>query len=84
MRPDLPVSTFYVRRFARIWPAHMVALILARQQLAETGARYLDALRRFAGAMAAVRALERGVMLDMTEGPGPIRVMDPGANEALH
>jgi peptidoglycan/LPS O-acetylase OafA/YrhL len=29
MRPSLPVSTFYVRRFARIWPAHMVALLLA-------------------------------------------------------
>ena len=28
-RPDVPVSTFYWRRFARIWPAHMVALILA-------------------------------------------------------
>jgi peptidoglycan/LPS O-acetylase OafA/YrhL len=29
MRPSLKVSTFYVRRFARIWPAHMVALMLA-------------------------------------------------------
>lgn len=29
MRPSLKVSTFYVRRFARIWPAHMVALLLA-------------------------------------------------------
>ncbi len=29
MRPGLRVSTFYVRRFARIWPAHMVALLLA-------------------------------------------------------
>lgn len=29
MRATLPVSTFYVRRFARIWPAHMVALLLA-------------------------------------------------------
>jgi len=28
-RPNLPVSTFYWRRFARIWPAHMVALLLA-------------------------------------------------------
>ena len=29
MRPTLKVSTFYVRRFARIWPSHMVALLLA-------------------------------------------------------
>ena len=29
MRPSLRVSTFYVRRFARIWPTHMVALLLA-------------------------------------------------------
>ena len=29
MRPSLRTSTFYVRRFARIWPAHMVALLLA-------------------------------------------------------
>ena len=29
MRPSLPISTFYVRRFARIWPTHMVALLLA-------------------------------------------------------
>lgn len=29
MRPSLRISTFYVRRFARIWPAHMVALLLA-------------------------------------------------------
>lgn len=28
-RPNVPTSTFYWRRFARIWPAHMVALILA-------------------------------------------------------
>lgn len=28
-RPGTPVSTFYFRRFARIWPAHMVALLLA-------------------------------------------------------
>lgn len=28
-RPDLPTSTFYWRRIARIWPAHMVALIIA-------------------------------------------------------
>lgn len=28
-RPGTPVSTFYWRRFARIWPAHMVALLLA-------------------------------------------------------
>ena len=27
--PTLPQSTFYVRRFARIWPSHMVALALA-------------------------------------------------------
>ncbi len=29
MRPSLKVSTFYLRRFARIWPAHMVSLLLA-------------------------------------------------------
>lgn len=29
MRVSLPVSTFYVRRFARIWPAHIAALLLA-------------------------------------------------------
>lgn len=29
MRPSLNVSSFYVRRFARIWPAHMVSLLLA-------------------------------------------------------
>ncbi|MEO8527441.1 MAG: acyltransferase [Pseudolysinimonas sp.] len=29
MRPTLKMSTFYTRRFARIWPAHMVALLLA-------------------------------------------------------
>lgn len=28
-RPNVPTSTFYWRRFARIWPAHMVALALA-------------------------------------------------------
>lgn len=28
-RPDVRTSTFYWRRFARIWPAHMVALVLA-------------------------------------------------------
>lgn len=28
-RPNVPTSTFYWRRFARIWPAHMVALLLA-------------------------------------------------------
>ncbi|WP_341934954.1 acyltransferase [Microbacterium sp. LWO14-1.2] len=28
-RPGVSVSTFYWRRFARIWPAHMVALALA-------------------------------------------------------
>jgi peptidoglycan/LPS O-acetylase OafA/YrhL len=28
-RPNLPTSTFYWRRFARIWPSHMVALIIA-------------------------------------------------------
>lgn len=28
-RPSTPLSTFYWRRFARIWPAHMVALLLA-------------------------------------------------------
>lgn len=29
MRPSLKVSTFYTRRFARIWPSHIVALLLA-------------------------------------------------------
>lgn len=29
MRPNVPTSTFYWRRFARIWPAHMVALLFA-------------------------------------------------------
>lgn len=28
-RPDVPTSTFYWRRIARIWPAHMVALLIA-------------------------------------------------------
>lgn len=28
-RPNVPTSTFYWRRFARIWPTHMVALLLA-------------------------------------------------------
>lgn len=59
------------------------ALVTARQQLAETGARYLDALRRFAGAMAGIRALERGVMLDLDAG-SPQRAMAPAPTEALH
>lgn len=29
MRPSVRISTFYTRRFARIWPSHMVALLLA-------------------------------------------------------
>lgn len=29
LRPGVPASTFYWRRFARIWPAHMVALLVA-------------------------------------------------------
>lgn len=29
MRPTVRLSTFYWRRFARIWPAHMVALLFA-------------------------------------------------------
>ena len=29
MRPGVSTSTFYWRRFARIWPAHMVALLIA-------------------------------------------------------
>lgn len=29
LRPGVPVSTFYWRRFARIWPSSMVALIIA-------------------------------------------------------
>lgn len=28
-RPNVPTSTFYWRRFARIWPSHMVALVIA-------------------------------------------------------
>lgn len=28
-RPGVPTSTFYWRRFARIWPSHMVALVIA-------------------------------------------------------
>ena len=28
-RPKVPISTFYWRRFARIWPLHIVALIVA-------------------------------------------------------
>ena len=28
-RPEVPTSTFYWRRFARIWPVHIVALALA-------------------------------------------------------
>lgn len=28
-RSNVPVSTFYWRRFARIWPSHIVALLLA-------------------------------------------------------
>ncbi len=56
------------------------ALINARQQLAETGARYIDALRRYAGAMATVRALQRGVLLE-PDSAGPGRV-DRGTPEA--
>ncbi len=29
LRPRVPLSTFYWRRFARIWPAHIVALLFA-------------------------------------------------------
>lgn len=29
MQPNLRISTFYTRRFARIWPSHMVALLIA-------------------------------------------------------
>lgn len=29
MRPGVSTSTFYWRRFARVWPAHIVALLLA-------------------------------------------------------
>lgn len=29
LRPGVPLSTFYWRRFARIWPPHMVALLVA-------------------------------------------------------
>lgn len=28
-RPNVPTSTFYWRRFARIWPSHIVALLIA-------------------------------------------------------
>jgi hypothetical protein len=38
-------------------------LILARQNLADSGANYLEALRRYADAMTEVTALRRGVML---------------------
>jgi outer membrane protein TolC len=38
-------------------------LILARQSLADAGAMYLEALRRYADAMTEVTALRRGVML---------------------
>lgn len=40
------------------------ALIVARRELVDAGQQYLDALRRYANASAAVRALERGVALD--------------------
>lgn len=59
------------------------ALVIGRQQLAETGARYLDALRRFAGAMAGIRALERGVMLDL-DSQSPNRALAPVSIDALH
>ena len=39
-------------------------LIVARRELADAGQQYIDALRRYANAMAAVRALERGVLLE--------------------
>lgn len=29
LRPNVPTSTFYWRRFARIWPSHIVALLIA-------------------------------------------------------
>jgi peptidoglycan/LPS O-acetylase OafA/YrhL len=29
MQPGLRISTFYTRRFARIWPSHFIALLLA-------------------------------------------------------
>ena len=38
-------------------------LILARQNLADSGANYLEALRRYADAMTEVTALRRGVMI---------------------
>jgi hypothetical protein len=38
-------------------------LILARQNVADSGANYLEALRRYADAMTEVTALRRGVML---------------------
>lgn len=60
------------------------ALIAARRELADTGARYLDAVRRFSGAMAGIRALERGVLLDLIEAGSAGRVLDPRASEALH
>ncbi|MEO8703753.1 MAG: TolC family protein [Kofleriaceae bacterium] len=43
------------------------ALILARRELAEAHQQFTDALRRFANAMAVVRGLERGVLLDRSD-----------------
>lgn len=60
------------------------ALINARQELAEAGARYIDAMRRFSGAMAGVRALERGVLLDMQGPSGPGMVLAPNTSDELH
>jgi len=48
------------------------ALIAARQNLVEAGRQYLEALRHYAGAMATVGALRRGVFLD------------PPTSDALH
>jgi len=40
------------------------ALILSRRDLADAGHQYVDALRRYANAISAVSALERGVLVD--------------------
>jgi cobalt-zinc-cadmium efflux system outer membrane protein len=57
-------------------------LIASRRALVEAGRRYVDALRRYARAMSAIRALERGVQLDVEM----VRTgeLDVGSREALH
>ncbi|MDB4958879.1 MAG: Copper tolerance protein [Myxococcales bacterium] len=53
-------------------------LIAARRDLAEAGHQYLDAVRRYANAMAEVTALRRGVQLD------PVSARAPRASEVTH